>query len=229
MHKNGAIFTEVSENAKIGVCSATMVAQVTCPPTCPLRGNGCYGESGPLGIHFRRMGREATSADDVIRAECELIRASKNLHLPLRLHVVGDCLTEDHAHMLAHACEIRKGPVWTYTHSWRTIPRSAFGAISVMASCESLAQVAEARGRGYSASLVIPRDVPNPRAYIICPSQVTGVTCVECRLCLNADRLKRPVAFGVHGARAKAAAAAAAKAAVTPQGGGTLGQARVSA
>jgi hypothetical protein len=212
MHKNGAIFTEVSENAKIGVCSATMVAQVTCPDACPLKGNGCYGESGPLGIHFRRMGKTAGSADDVIRAECELIRAGKNRHLPLRLHVVGDCLTAEHAEWLAEACKVRTGPVWTYTHSWRTIPRAAFGAISVMASCESLAQVAQARERGYSASLVIPEAVQG-EGYTLCPSQLTGVTCVECRLCLSADRLKRPVAFGVHGSRAKAAAAAAAKAA----------------
>jgi hypothetical protein len=62
----GVIVMERSEDAKLsdpdgmGV-SATYVSQETCPADCPLLNNGCYAEIGNVGIHTRRLNKQAKS------------------------------------------------------------------------------------------------------------------------------------------------------------------------
>jgi hypothetical protein len=59
----GVIVIEHSEDAKLsdpdgfGV-SATYVSQQSCPDDCPLLGNGCYAETGNVGIHTNRLNRQ---------------------------------------------------------------------------------------------------------------------------------------------------------------------------
>ena len=135
----GVSVRELTENSKLGAgVSATSVAQVTCPDICPFRGSGCYAESGFIGMHTRRLNGTDLTSDQVIANEAAGIRKLRGKHLPLRLHVVGDCNSDAQAAMLADACRTRLGPVWTYTHAWRTIARESWGAISVLASCESV-------------------------------------------------------------------------------------------
>ena len=50
-------FTKVSENRKLGPMATTISSEDTCPPTCPLKGNGCYAEHGPLRWQWDRVGR----------------------------------------------------------------------------------------------------------------------------------------------------------------------------
>lgn len=100
--------------------------------------------------------------------------------------------------------------MWTYTHSWRTIPRSDWGAIQVLASCEHPREAALARKRGYAVAMVV-REFRERRAYPVdgmkdrlvpCPAETSNTTCVQCRLCLDADGLharKRAIGFAVHG------------------------------
>jgi len=38
--------------------SATYVSQQSCPDDCPLLGNGCYAETGNVGIHTNRLNRQ---------------------------------------------------------------------------------------------------------------------------------------------------------------------------
>lgn len=64
MRTPGVIVVERSEDAKLsdpdglGV-SATYVAQESCPESCPLLGNGCYAETGNVGIHTNRINAQA--------------------------------------------------------------------------------------------------------------------------------------------------------------------------
>lgn len=44
----GATFTRVSRNAKVGPVPVVTTSRVTCPNVCPLKGNGCYADAGPL-------------------------------------------------------------------------------------------------------------------------------------------------------------------------------------
>ena len=106
--------------------------------------------------------------------------------------------------------------VFTYTHSWRDIPRETWGVkISVLASCETVPQALEAMGRGYAAALVVGEHPQDGRVWyphgsgggirvIPCPEQTRGVTCRECRLCMRDGLLKgirAVIAFAAHGGR----------------------------
>lgn len=46
--------TRVSANKKTGPIPVTTSSRSTCP-TCPLKSNGCYAESGPLRIHWDKV------------------------------------------------------------------------------------------------------------------------------------------------------------------------------
>jgi hypothetical protein len=100
------------------------------------------------------------------------------------------------------------GRVWTYTHSWRRIPAHAFWPISTLASCETPDQVKAARRRGYAPALVVEKFPKGKRPFVVagtkfipCPAETIGKTCVECRLCLDADLrgMGAGIAFQVHG------------------------------
>lgn len=132
----------------------------------------------------------------------------------LRLHVSGDVEDDSGARELAGAArrwrERGGGKVWTYTHSWRTVAKESWGEISVLASCETPEDVAEARERGYVPALVVRDFRGAKRAYNLpgvgkllpCPAETGSTTCVQCRLCLDEPRLKKldlVIGFSVHG------------------------------
>lgn len=216
-HK-GVTAVEKSANKKLEGCSCTLASQHTCPRGCPFFGNGCYAEQGPLGFTTRRMNRAGVkSRARLARLEAEAIGNLSGTR-PLRLHVVGDSTTRTGTKILAKAAEkymAKHGEkVWTYTHAWRDVPRADWGPVSVLASCETQADVAAAHDRGYPAALVVPEfegdkayDIGDGFKAIPCPSQTRGKTCAECRLCLDGERLRENklcIAFAAHGARQKA-------------------------
>jgi hypothetical protein len=46
-----------SANIKTGPIPVSTTSAATCPPSCPLMGNGCYAGGGPLGILWRAVSR----------------------------------------------------------------------------------------------------------------------------------------------------------------------------
>lgn len=140
----------------------------------------------------------------------------------LRLHVGGDVPDAASARKLGAAAARwlarGGGRVWTFTHGWAEIPREAFGPISVLASVEREHQVAQAVAQGFAPALVAAKFPGGKRpfdwggvSFVPCPAKTLGKTCVSCRLCLDADGLKRRgqgIAFEVHGQGAAVAAAA---------------------
>jgi hypothetical protein len=210
----GALAVESSDNRKLGCCSATYVSQESCP-SCPLRGAGCYAEHDLIQFVTWRLGRAgALSPARLALAEARAIDRLTG-DRPLRLHVVGDCRTPRAAGIVAAAAaryQARGGrPVWTYTHAWRTVPRAAWGEVSVLASCESAQQAAEAMAQGYAAALLVD-EYPSEAAYnhggvrvLPCPYQTRGVQCRDCRLCFGDTRLLKAglvIGFAVHGSGA---------------------------
>lgn len=202
-------------------CSSTYVSiESTCPRSCPYRGHGCYAQSG---MAVRRLDRVAVRAKwsglSTIEVEAEQIdrlfmrkvrqdgaRGGRDL----RLHVSGDAFSSRGAQILADAArrwqERGGGSVWTFTHLWRTIPRSDWGPISVLASVETLRGARVAFESGYAPALTVPehRDhaaLPAGKGLKIipCPAQTVGTTCVQCRLCLDGAEPGRGVAFALHG------------------------------
>lgn len=213
-----AISVEISDNAKIGKISMTATSQDSCPPTCPLRGAGCYAEAGRPNIVTSRLNRsEVRDPLAIAEAEAEAIRKLSGRRM-LRLHVVGDCYIDEGAKILAQAAKEHTEkcgmPVFTYTHGHET-KRESWGDISVLRSCETFGQVKKAHEDGFAAAMVVDtHDSPNAVKHegftiIPCPQQTgKAANCAACKLCSQGDRLhakKAVIAFAIHGTRAKRA------------------------
>jgi hypothetical protein len=219
----GVSAVEVSQNAKIGVVSATYASQQTCPKDCAFRGSGCYAETGNVGMQTSRLNREAEDAGQsklqLARSEARAIRQLTG-RFPLRLHVVGDATTNQAARVLSDAAKEYRAkfgsPVWTYTHGWRRVARESWGDVSVLASCERMEDAKLAMDEGYAAAVVVPehcsdkawRDEGTGLKMIPCPEQTgKSANCTTCRLCWNAGKLRElgaVIAFETHGATKKA-------------------------
>lgn len=225
-------------------CSSTFASIAhTCSDSCVFKRGpngelgGCYVDSDSF---MRRammaLDAAARAGRDPISDEVELLDAIYLRGVPqdgarggrdLRLHVGGDVPDVLGALQLAGAAgrwRLRGGGlVWTFTHSWPTILRRDFGVISVLASVENVIDIRAVRSRGYAPALVVDKFPAGKRVFrhggidfIPCPAETLKKTCVECRLCLNADGLyqrRQGIAFEVHGQ-----GAAVAKAALVPLG-----------
>lgn len=210
----GVRVVRASENSKLGRVVATYRTQATCPSSCILRGNGCYAENPPMrwGV-TQHVNLERVSSAKLFRYEAKQIDELTTT-TPLRLGVVGDVPRKQDALTLSHAAERYQkrggGPVWAYTRWWKRVPRTAWGKVSVLASCDSVHQLKAARAKGYAAAVIVP-EFPSKKAWkqngftlIPCPSQTVGVTCEQCRLCMRDALLKRrklAIAFEPHGAK----------------------------
>jgi hypothetical protein len=212
-----AFAIEASKNMKTGTVHATYASQQSCPTTCPLRGAGCYAEHGPMGIwtaHVNKANPNATPLD-VALAEAEAISETLSGRLDLRLHVVGDCPTDESAQIVSSAAlaVLKRGrQAWSYTHAAAGVERTSWDAVSILASGETTEQMKAYQARGYATALVVP-EFKSEKLYVQdgikilpCPNQTRGVQCVDCRLCMNDTRLREKgitIAFEPHGSRFK--------------------------
>jgi hypothetical protein len=104
---------------------------------------------------------------------------------------------------------VRSAPRWTgYTHQWRNPAAAALRDV-VMASCDSVADAADAAAAGWRAFIVRPADAAAPLPDFVgraieCPS-ARGVECARCGLCAGASpRTERAphIWIAAHGAAA---------------------------
>lgn len=218
-YAGSAFAVEVSRNEKTGVCHATYASQTSCPP-CPLKGAGCYAEHGPMGVHTHRINKAAQGATplQVAEAEAHAIRNTLSGRLDLRLHVVGDCASNEAASLVSEAALETLKPgreAWSYTHAWKNVDRASWGGVSVLASNETTAGVKEAQGKGWATALIVTK-FQDTRLYekdglkiLPCPQQAhpeKKVQCVDCRLCFDDARLAAKgitIGFEAHGSRFK--------------------------
>lgn len=146
--------------------------------------------------------------------------------VPLRLHVTGEVAlgpvsdVGKYARMLGVVAgrwvAAGGGPVWTYTHTFREIPRRAWGdSISVLASCETSADVELARSMGYVPSLVRAFSSPRPAGGVECPQQNGQLAdCASCLACARDSRLRgagRYIVLSPHGPGGKPSKAMSAR------------------
>jgi hypothetical protein len=219
-YSSPALAVASSANAKIGMAAATYASQASCPKTCPFFKKGCYAEHGPVGITTLNLNRvEENNPTAIAQSEADAIDLLPGI-LPLRLHVVGDCATEESARIVSEAAERystrwRKRtadmPVWAYTHA-HDVPRDAWGKVSILRSCESMSQVVQAHEDGYAAELTVGAfeqdsayDLGDGFVGIPCPQQTGKVkTCIDCGLCMRDSKLhdsKRVILLKAHGSR----------------------------
>ena len=63
-------FTRTSRNSKTGPMPVTTTSEESCPQACPLKHNGCFADSGPLALLWRKVTeRKAGIAWDSAMAE----------------------------------------------------------------------------------------------------------------------------------------------------------------
>lgn len=218
---------KLSGNAKTGPMVVTTTGAQTCPPTCPLRGAGCYAEMGSLALHWRKVtSGERGFSDwyqfvDVLtstltvwrkRAATSYWRHNQAGDLPsLASGGVDTAIAIADLDNASAEAGVRG---FTYTHHAIThtiaaaIKASRFFTVNV--SCETGEQVDAAIARGLPAVVVVQSDAPKVtrtpagNRIVVCPAQVReDVSCVSCGLCARKDR-DYAIGFRAHGARWKA-------------------------
>lgn len=225
---NGVTYVVKSGNTKImgskPVDATYASIKKTCPSSCSLsNGNGCYAELSFVGMIVSRLNKEAvdSSALDVARAEAKAIDMSYNggsvpESRAMRLHVAGDSKTVAGSKLINSAVGRWKkhdgGDCWSYTHAWKTVHRSSWHHVSMLASVSNVSEVKAARLQGYAPAIVVDHH-DSPKAFTIdgsdvkwipCPAQTKEVGCSDCRLCFNANRLYEDgfgIAFAAHGVK----------------------------
>jgi hypothetical protein len=153
-------------------------------------------------------------------AECNAIKSLSG-KLILRLKVGGDTPSAEYAEGLADACETytakHNQPTYGYTHNWQNIPRESFGKISMLASCDHISDIANAKARGYATATVVSHFPNGNKLFVIdgqklvpCPEQCSSdekhVQCVDCKLCCNDANLRKhdiTIAFNAHGRKSE--------------------------
>lgn len=200
-----------SGNAKTGPLATTYREQSSCPTTCPLMGNGCYAIGRIFAIP-RKFGSEST---DAVLSLITTLKPGQGL----RLNVSGDFLAEDGTPDREYiaacnrvATERPDVKIIAYTHAWRTLSPSDF-AFGVNASCDTDADIAEARAAGWGTVTVGAEhgeEIAGTRV-VRCPAETRDdVSCATCMLCAKTPNLPVTVTFGPHGPGRKRAAAVAA-------------------
>jgi hypothetical protein len=222
-------FTRISRNAKTGPIAVTTTSEESCPQACPLKRNGCYAESGPLAILWRKVtDRKAGLAWDGAMAEiAKLPKGSLWRHNQAGdLPGVGDDIAVDATRQLVRANRGKRG--YTYTHKPVTgdsatsinnallIAEANEAGFAVNLSANSLAHADELAATGLGPVVVVlPADqtratvTPHGRKVAICPATISDtVTCATCGLCAVTGR-KAIIGFPAHGASKRKAGAVA--------------------
>lgn len=217
-NKRLAFAVEVSQNEKIGPVSTTYTTQESCDKSCPFYGEGCYGESGMVAIHGRRLDKAYTNeTPEQIAAEESSAIEKLTGNLDLRVHTVGDCKTPEAARIISSAMRKHRRKhnrgAWTYTHAWRNVPAENWQGESVLASVETPEDAEKAMKAGYAVAMVVEKFESkkmyekNGLKILPCPAQTNdNKQCVNCRACMNAEsllRTKTVIGFEPHGSQKK--------------------------
>ena len=210
-----------SSNVKTGPIPVSTSPWSTCPQSCPLRGNGCYAEAGPLAWHFRKVseGKRGVPWSDFLTLISSIAPGSLWRHNQAGdLPGIGDDIDSGMLAQLVRAQAGRRG--WTYTHkpvvgdypqatgnraSVRFANRNGF---RVNLSADTLSEADELSAVDCGPVVVVlPSDSPHTvhtpagRKVVVCPAQRGNVTCADCGLC--AAQRSVIVGFLAHGRSAK--------------------------
>ncbi len=202
-----------TENRKLGDMACTYAPGQTCPGSCPIR-EECYGQWGPTGIITRALSQNAfrrrLSSTALANIERDLIGGLNVKGLLLRVHVAGDCPNWKSAYIIGQTMrgyEMTQGAAaWTFTHGWREYTAGNWCEAKVLASCESLEDIASASKMGYSRYALVVGKFEDLQHYdlgdlrvTLCSAQVGKATCASCLMCAN--EAIQVIVFEAHGTK----------------------------
>jgi len=214
--------TMKSGNAKTGPIPVSTTSAESCPETCPFRGSGCYAESGPLAIHWRRVSANERGTDwkgfcDTVAALPSgiLWRHNQAGDLPHNNGIIDSTALES----LVQANHGKAG--FTYTHhdpvrNSAPILAANRGGFTVNLSANNLEHADTLyRLKIAPVTVVLPAGhhkkvtfTPGGLKVVTCPAETTGTTCEKCRLCADASR-PYIIGFPAHGTGKRKASAIA--------------------
>lgn len=223
-------WTPKSANAKTGPIPVSTTSAATCPPECPFAdGGGCYAESGPLALHWRKVtaGARGGSLADLCASVAALPDGALWRHNQAGdLPGAGSAIDAAALGALVAANTGRRG--FTYTHKPVTAGphaaanRDAIAAANAAGFTVNLSANSPAHADTLAAlniapvCAVIPADMPERattpagRPIVACPAQTRdGISCATCQLCARRDRRGVIVGFYAHGSGARKADATA--------------------
>lgn len=207
----------VSDNSKTGPIPVSTMPRETCSDSCPLKGNGCYGDNFPISLHWTKVsnGERGYSWKEYCKAISsfpagQLWRHSQVGDLP----GTGDAIDLVRLKRMVKANEGRKG--FTYTHKPMTLDniKAVFWAnrkgFTINLSANSLAHADELLALGIApVTTILPVESPDKvttpggATVIVCPAQSRDdITCASCGLCQVRDRTV-VIGFRAHGATRK--------------------------
>jgi hypothetical protein len=213
------LLVAASGTTKTGPIPVTYRPQETCPSTCPLLKNGCYGE----GRIFHHAERAVTMSTEAVYAK---LRQAPKYATILRDRIVGDLVTPegtfDWEYLLELAWAARNEGLtpFGYSHAWRMLGPDDVATIKesgyvLNASCETEQDVIDATALGLPVVLTGDHWVEGSkiakRRVMTCPAQTEpDTTCSTCKLCSLPNR-NTVIRFLIHGpTRRKARATIAA-------------------
>jgi hypothetical protein len=211
--------TMKSSNAKTGPIPVTTTSQDSCDPSCPFMGSGCYAESGPLALHWRKV----TNGERGIDWESFVaVVAAMPLDTLWRHNQAGDlpgtgaAIDAGKLAQLVRANNGKRG--FTYTHKSMTahnrqaIREANDNGFTINLSANNLAHADELSELDIGPVVVVmPRGAVNTltpagRKIVICPAETRDdVTCETCQLCARRDRNGIIIGFPAHGSGARKA------------------------
>lgn len=217
-----------SANRKVGKIPVSTTEADSCPAQCPLRGTDCYARFGPLGMHWRKIGKDGRGTMWTLFCRAvakfapgQLWRHNQAGDLPKLEAPEGydgpDRIDAELAFELSRASEHTKG--WTYTHYDPTDAMNAavisemngVDGLTVNLSADNLDQADEYYNLGIGpVCVILPKNAPtrgnrtpNGLPVVTCPAQTQEeMSCDRCKLCQVRDR-KSIVGFLAHGTASK--------------------------
>lgn len=216
--------TRNSNNPKTGNMQTVVISRDSCPPSCPLIRDECYGEGGPIAWHWNKVsnGDRGTADYDQFCREVAAIPR----HQVWRYGVVGELprgVTREHISgpamdKLVAANRGRRG--FCYTHKQPTvgnnreiIERANAKGFTVNLSADDLDEADKFIDSGIKAPVVVvvPSTWSDRRAFTtpkgrkgtICPNSYNkDIKCDACQICVHAGR-KGLIGFPAHGRKKK--------------------------
>jgi hypothetical protein len=189
-----------SSNRKLGKnFASTYTSRNSCPDTCKLKGNGCYGDNFPLVKWWD------SCELPLQKLTYELGRLPKGSNL--RINVAGDIPSPTEITAYNAVIKKRRLNVLCYTHR----PPEFFtvkAEFTLNFSTENITRAVELHNEGYAVVVVLPSTLPFAKVrkwagvpIVTCPAEYRDeTTCSNCMMCAIPER-KFIVGFTAHGSR----------------------------
>jgi hypothetical protein len=215
--------SKVSGNVKTGPIAVSTSARATCSPTCPFFENGCYAESGPLLLHWRKVseGLRGVKFSDFLAQlkgleSGRLFRHNQAGDLP---HTAGRISRNFIKRMVQSVSHLK---AFTYTHhslklgeNLQLLRYANRNGFTINVSTESESAADDAIAAGLPAVMVADSGesrttwhTDGGNVVLVCPAQRSDTkTCADCKLCHHRGR-RVIIAFLAHGTGKRKANAA---------------------